>query len=221
MGEIDKTTQGNPEEATPSGKGETTPNETPQTYTQEQVDKAVQSSLTKAGRDAKTLETQRTELTQQAEAIEATKTEIERTKQEQEAAFMESIKNNPDAVDWATMKKGLSEKEKALKAQEATFAKKQAEYDGKIKAAEEAQKEINIFSVASAKKVDSMRLKTLSDKFGITDKEKLEELADEIIASVGTTNPTIEPDPGTTKGGSSMPSTAKGKIKAGWEERQK
>ena len=200
MDETSATTQDTPSKDSSAGEGGTTSQETPQTYTKQQMDKAVSDALSQAGRDAKALETQRNELTQQAEAIETTKQEIEKYRQDQDAAFMEAVKNNPDAVNWAEKNKELQAKEKELKKQLADFNKTKLEYDAQIKAAQETQKEINIFSVASEKKVDPQRLKTLSDKFGITDKDKLAELADEIASKGGTSTQDVHIDSGMTKG---------------------
>lgn len=205
MSEQDETkdTMQDGSDKTPSaGEDGTTSKEAePQTYTKDQVDKAINDALSKAGRDVKALETQRNELTQLAETINATKAEIEKARQEQEVAFMENIKSNPDAVDWVTEKKKLEDWKKTLAKQEADFNKKTLEYDAQIKSAQEAQKEINIFSVASEKKIDPQRLKTLSDKFGITDKDKLAELADEIASGQSQPGQNVHVDSGITTGG--------------------
>jgi len=85
-----------------------------------------------------------------------------------------------------------------LAQERAQLERDKAEHAAEIQAAREAQKEIIVWQVASAKGIDPMRLKTLSDKFSIEGKEKLEELADEIGS--GKTDPQIEVDTGMTTG---------------------
>ena len=195
MAEIDPT-KGTPEKATPEGKEETTP--TVQTYNQDQLDKAIHAALTKAGRDAKSLETWKKTLEQEAEGINATKAEVAEWKQSQETALLEAIKKNPDAVDWLQKKKELETERKAHNQEKATLAKEKAEWAETIKATKETQREVLIWKVAQAKGVDPMKLKTLSVKFNIEGEEQLEELAEEITSKVEA--PKIKTDSGLTSG---------------------
>lgn len=193
MGEINKTTQGTPseKEAPPSGKEETTPKETPQTYTEDQVDKAVQAALTKAGRVAKTLEQRETDIKAHEDAVTAKQEALD-------AAELERVKEDPDALAAYKDKKARKKEKDELAQERAQLERDKAEHAAEIQAARDAQKEIIIWQVASAKSVDPMRLKTLSDKFSIEGKEKLEELADEIGS--GKTDKQIDVDSGMTTG---------------------
>lgn len=193
MGEIEKTTQGTPsaKEAPPSGKEKTTPKETPQTYTEDQVDKTVQAALTKAGRVAKTLEQREIDIKAHEDAVTAKQEALD-------AAELERVKEDPDALAAYKDKKARKKERDDLAQERAQLERDKAEHAAEIQAAREAQKEITIWQVASAKNIDPMRLKTLSDKFSIEGKEKLEELADEIGS--GKTDKQIDVDSGMTTG---------------------
>ena len=187
MDETTKTTQDvSPAKGTPSGgKPGTTSEETPQTYTEEQTQKMVSDALSKAGRAAKSLEQRETDIKTREDAIRA-------KEETQEAAELEKLKEDPDAL-------AAYKDKKVIKQERAQLERDKAEHAAEIQSAREAQKEITIWQVASAKNIDPMRLKTLSDKFSIEGKEKLEELADEIGS--GKTDKQIDVDSGMTTGG--------------------
>jgi hypothetical protein len=187
MDETKKTTQDiSPDKETSSGgKTGTTSKEEPQTYTQEQAQKMVNDALSQAGRDAKTLEQKANDIKTREEAIRA-KEEAE------EAAKIEALKNDPDKL-------AEYQERQSVKKEREQLERDKAEHAAEIQAARETQKEVTIWQVASAKSIDPVRLKKLSEKFGIEGKEKLEELADEIGS--GKTNQQIEVDSGVTTGG--------------------
>jgi len=175
MGEVDPT-KGTPEKATPDGKGQATPKENPQ----EQIDKAVQAALTKAGRDAKALETK-------AADLEAREQRIKEHERLRDQAELEAAKSDPVKLTAYQLKKDreLLEKEKA-------------EHQAEITAAKETQREVLVWQVASDKGVDPMRLKNLSTEFNLQGKEQLEKLAAEIASK---TEPSkIKTDSGVTSG---------------------
>jgi len=187
MDETKKPTQDiSPDKETSSGgKPGTTSKEEPQTYTQEQAQKMVNDALSQAGRDAKTLEQKANDIKTREEAIRA-KEEAE------EAAKIEALKDNPDKL-------AEYQERQSVKKEREQLERDKAEHAAEIQAARETQKEVTIWQVASAKSIDPVRLKKLSEKFGIEGKEKLEELADEIGS--GKTNQQIEVDSGVTTGG--------------------
>ena len=175
-----------PEKGTSSGgKTGSTSKETPQTYTEEQIRNMVSDALSEAGRDAQTLEKRETSIKAREDAIRA-------KEDTQEAAELEKLKEDPDAL-------AAYKDKKVIKQERAQLERDKAEHAAEIQAAREAQKEIIVWQVASAKSIDPMRLKTLSDKFSIEGKEKLEELADEIGS--GKTDKQIDVDSGMTTGG--------------------
>ena len=182
-----------PEKGTSSGgKTGTTSKETPQTYTEEQIRNMVSDALSKAGRDAQTLE-------QKEGALKAREDAITAKQEALDVAELERVKEDPDALAAYKDKKARKKERDELTQERTQLERDKAEHAAEIQAARDAQKEIIIWQVASAKSVDPMRLKTLSDKFSIEGKEKLEELADEIGS--GKTDKQIDVDSGMTTGG--------------------
>jgi len=187
MDETKKPTQDvSPAKETPSGgKPGTTSKEEPLTYTQEQAQKMVNDALSQAGRDAKSLE-------QKANDIKAREEAIRAKEEAEEAAKIEALKDDPDKL-------AEYQERQSVKKEREQLERDKAEHAAEIQAARETQKEVTIWQVASDKSIDPVRLKKLSEKFGIEGKEKLEELADEIGS--GKTNQQIEVDSGVTTGG--------------------
>ena len=174
----------------PTGEGGTTP--TPEVYTKAQLEEAIQKDRIQRGRDTKTLE-------QRDSAIKAREEAIKAKEEAQESAELEKVKEDPDALAAYKDKKARKKERDELAEERAQLERDKAEHAAEIQAAREAQKEITIWQVASAKNIDPMRLKALSDKFSIEGKEKLEELADEIGS--GKTDKQIDVDSGMTTGG--------------------
>jgi len=173
----------------PTGEGGTTP--TPEVYTKAQLEEAIQKDRIQRGRDTKTLE-------QRDSAIKAREEAIKAKEEAQESAELEKVKEDPDALAAYKDKKARKKERDELAEERAQLERDKAEHAAEIQAAREAQKEITIWQVASAKNIDPMRLKALSDKFSIEGKEKLEELADEIGS--GKTDKQIDVDSGMTAG---------------------
>ena len=200
------------ENSLPKGKASegsegTTPK--PEVYTKAQLDEAIQKDRIQRGRDAKTLE-------QRVNDIKAREGAIAKWQADRDAAELAEAQKDPDKLAAYQQKQADRQRRTSLDEREAAIAKREAEHEAEITAAREAQKEIVIWQIASAKNIDPMRLKTLSEKLSIEGKERLEVLADEIGS--GKTDKQISVDSGVTTGGKALPDTAKGKIKAGWEE---
>jgi len=184
MDETNVTTQdSSPEKETPPGGSEgTTPQAEAKTYTEEEYQKALQADRIQRGRDAKSFELKEKSLTEKEEAINRRQAELDEQEKQREDAEFEAIRNNPEAVDWYNKNKALKEERKALQKERENVEREKAEHTAELEAAREAQREINIWQVATAKGIDPMRLKTLSEKFNVEGKEKLGELADEIAS---------------------------------------
>lgn len=198
MAEINTTKQGAPstQKASPDGNGETTPKVEAKTYTQEDIDKAVHAAVSQAGRDAKSLQVREQNLTKREEAFN-------QKEAEKEAAELAEAQKDPNKLAVYNAKKAERERTKSLDEREADLARREAEHEAEITAAKEAQKEITIWQVASAKNVDPMRLKDLSEKYNVEGKEKLEELAADIASGKPPDEPpdkTKTPDPLVTSG---------------------
>ena len=186
-----------PGQASKGDEGNTSETE-PQTYTKEQIDgivaKAKSDALATAGRTATALE--KREATVKARE-DANKAEQER----RDAAELAEAEKDPDKLAAYQSRQTERQRAKSLDEREANIARSEAEHGAEITAAKEAQKEITIWEVASAKSIDPMRLKTLSEKFNVEGKEKLEEMAEEIASKKGETDKGITVDSGLTKGG--------------------
>jgi len=204
--EIKETKGDSPQEdgkAPPSGD-ETTPKKEAKTHTDKEKDKAVQVALIKAGRDAKSFE--------QREAAVKAREDANRAEQERrDAAELAEAQGDPDKLavyqSKQTEKQRVKSLDARLDAREADLNKREADHEAEIQAAREAQKEINVWQVASAKNIDPVRLKDLSEKFNVEGKEKLEELAEEIASGKPKTEPTeaLTPDSAVTSGGQGEP----------------
>jgi hypothetical protein len=195
MDETTKTKQDNSSgKETPSaGKPGTTSKDTePQTFTEDQATKMVSDALAKAGRDAKTL-------TDREAAVKAQEDANKAEQERKDAAELAKVQGDPDKLAAYQAKKAEADRAKDLTEGEANLARDKADHEAELTASRETQKEITIFEIASAKSIDPVRLKNLSEKFNVEGKEKLEELAGE-IASGKETDPDFNPDSGLTKG---------------------
>lgn len=194
MDKIKETQKNSPQSGKASeGSEETTPKADAKTYNQEELDKAIQKDRIARGRDAKSIELKEKSLTEREEALK--KKEAER-----EADELEEAKKDPDKLAEYNAKKADRERSKSLDEREADLARSKAEHEAEIAAAKESQKEVTIWQVASAKNIEPMRLKNLSEKFNVEGKEKLEDLADEIASGTAETTER-KVDSGVTSGG--------------------
>ena len=183
-----------PGQASKGSEGNT-PEKEAKTYNQDEVNKAVSDALAKAGRTDKNLTGRET-------AIKAREDAIKAEQERRDAAELAEVQKDPDKLAEYQSKQVERQRTKKQDERDAAQDKREAEYDGKIQAAEEAQKEITIWQVASAKNIDPVRLKTLSEKFNVEGKEKLEALADEIASGTAESpEKKLKVDSGVTSGG--------------------
>ena len=194
-----------------SGKTRGTSEKEPETFTKEQmadiVKKAESDALSKAGRTATTLDKRETtgklaeeRMAQERKDRDLAEQEDARDDKETLSAVLERQKHRDTKSKLATAeaeRDTLSEEVKATKTQTQEFERTQ-------KAAEIAVKY-------------GVDFNTLV-KFATTP-EAMEELAQTL--KKGEVKEPIISDSGKTAGGDTMPDSAKGKIKAGWEERYK
>lgn len=201
MDETKRTDQDiSPEKETPPGGSEGTTPEEAKTYTEEEYQKALQADRIQRGRDAKSLELKEKSLTDKEAAVNKRQADLDEQEKQRDDAEFKAIKDNPEAVDWYNKNKTLKEERKGLQKEKEDLAKEKAEHAALIEAAKESQKEINIWQVASAKGIDPMRLKALSEKFNVEGKEKLEELAGEITSGKTETDESRKTDSLLTSG---------------------
>lgn len=132
------------------------------TYTESDVQKAVSDALSKAGRDAKSLEGREQSLKEREEAIRAKEAETE-TKE------LEEAKSDPQKLQTYQAKKARKEQQQDIEAQKAQVKKERAElerdkveHEAELKAARETQREIAIWKIAEKYSVDPVMLKDLN-----------------------------------------------------------
>jgi len=147
----------------------------PQTYSQEQLTKAISDALAKAGRDDKSLSARDA-------AVKAREDALAEQDRQRDAAELAEAQKDPGQLAVYQKKQADKQRGKSLDDREAEINRSKAENEAEITAARERDKEITIISVASAKGIDPVRLKTLSEQFNVEGKEKLEELAAEITS---------------------------------------
>jgi len=217
MDEI-KDTQGTPSKSSgkaSTGSEETTPEADAKTYTEEEYQKALQADRIKRGRDDKTLTGRET-------AVKAREDANKAEQEKRDAAELAEAQKDPDKLAVYQSKQAERQRTKSLNERETDLARREAEHEAEIQAAKEAQKEIVIWQVASAKGIDPVRLKALSEKFNIEGKENLEELAGE-IASGKPKEPTKKTDSLLTSGnkGSQEGKTARQIYAEGFRDKKK
>ena len=181
MDETNQTKDSLQEGKAPEGKEGTTPKVEAKTYSEEEkneeVKKAVQNALIKAGRDNKTLELKGQVLTEREEAVKTAEAEV--------AELQEQLKN-PDAVDWAKKNKELQEAQKNLRKEKAELTKKQAEFDSQIKVVQEETRDKAIWGIAAKFTNEPAEMADLFvslSKLNIEDMGQLEELARTITSA--------------------------------------
>ena len=119
MDEIKETNQDSPEKDTPGGSEETTPKEI-KTFTEEDVQKLIQTDRVARGREAKSLETREAAIKAQEQANKEASVELERQRLETQRKELESVADDPDAkkallrqYDFEKRERELNEREKA------------------------------------------------------------------------------------------------------------
>ena len=173
--------KGTPPAMGQSSKGETqgTSGNQPQTYTETEVTKRISDELAKAGRDAKSLETQKVSLKKLAESLEADKMQIAKWQAGREEEELEAAKDSPEALT-------LLQRKQALRKKEAEFAEKQsaldaakAEHEIELQDARDVKREITIWQIAGDD-IDPAKLKDACDKLNAQTEEQIKALADSI-----------------------------------------
>ena len=185
-----------PGQASKGGEGNTSDTEA-RTYTEEEKRNAISNALAKAGRIATAIEKREATVKAREDAIKA-------EQEKRDAAELAEAQNDPDKLAVYQSKQAERQRTKKQDERDAAQDKREAEHEAEINAAREAQKEIVVWQVASAKGIDPERLKNLAEKFNLEGKEQIEELAEEIASGKpDATKKKITPDSLVTSGGKS------------------
>lgn len=203
MDEIKETQKDSPQVGkAPESSEETTPKVEAKTYTEEDVKKAIQSALTKAGRDAKKLTDWEAGLKSQQQEIDATKAEIVKLQEQIDEAEVESARGDPAKLRELQAKKSyksllgdLENKKREMARERAILDRDKVEHEATIEAARETQREIDIWKLAEKYSLDAQMLKDLNLSI---------EQTEAVAKRLGEKPKTITPDSGVTSGNKTM-----------------
>ena len=212
MDEIKETQKNSPQSPGKASEGseETTPKADAKTYTEKDVEKAVQVALTKAGRDDKTLTDKEATLNAQQESINARQAEIDDAERQRDAAELAAAKGDPELLkvyqDKQVQKRevaGITAQKADLKKEREALDRSKAEHEAENKAARETQLEIEIWKIAEAEGVDPVELKDTMKDLNLTTVEQAKSVAKRLNKKPedGTTEKKKAPDSLVTSGG--------------------
>jgi len=153
-------------------------------YTQEDVDKLLQSDRIKRGRDDKTLGDRKAELDAREDSVKARLARIEEWERQQDAAELVEAQKDPAKMRAYQAKQAerkqvqsLSEREANLKKREADLSRREAETEAKVTAAEEATLGLTIYEIAARHDLNPEDLKAGVKKLNLKTVEQAESLA--------------------------------------------
>jgi len=210
MGEIDKTTQDSlPQGQTSGGTGETTPKETPKTYTEQEAQKLVSDALAAKGRDAKTLSDKEASLNALQADIDAAKAEIVEFERQKDQAELEEARRDPAKMvdyqqkrNYRKLLQDLDSQKADLRRQQDEFNRQKGDHDQQIQQANQTMMEVKVWQIAGKYGVDADRLK----KLNLPTIEAVEAVAKELSPvqrppeSTEAKEPEFTPDSGVTSG---------------------
>jgi hypothetical protein len=139
----------------------------PKAYTQEEVDGLIATRHSKLD---STIAGQGKTIAQLQAQLNANATAMKKWQEEQEAAEVESIKDNPDLMDIHKTRKQLREEKAQLEADRLTHAEE-------LQQAQEVRKEIDCFEIASEYQCDASKLKDLCDIAKVSGRTDIERVA--------------------------------------------
>src|SRR4030042_1213660 len=168
MDETKKGGQGDNTSEVPGGS--TSKESEPQTFTQEQVTKAVSDALAKAGRTDKSLK-------EKQDRLDADKKAFDAERESWLVSESELNKDDPDSLDVIAQKKIWRKKNSELIAREKEMQERQTTIDEAEQAQAETKSEITIWQIAQAKQVDASELKEKVLKLEIKTEEAITEVA--------------------------------------------
>ncbi len=202
----------------PSADDKGTSEKEPETLTEEdRTKKAVSDALSAAGRDAKAMEIRESAVKEALTKAEKLQTDIKKTADEKVEtdyrAALDRAGDDPLAKSKVELDHSLKTVRAKLADTQSDLGKRNEELTDARKVAAESTKERNAREIASKYAV-SLELLALTDG----SVESMEALAKQIS---GKEIKTLKPDESKTTGIVTIPESAKGKMKAGWDELHK
>ena len=208
MDEIKNPQDASQVEDTSGGDKESTSQKPVETFTKSQMEKATSDALAAAGRTAKTFE-------KREEAVTKAEERMAKLVREKDEAELKAAKDDPDLLSAIGERQRNRERKSELDKREQELGKIKDEVEDIKKEVELTTQERNAREIATRLNVDAESL----IKFTDGSKEKMEELA-KSLSKKGDIQP-LKVDSSKTIGGEGMPDSAKGKIRAGWDELHK
>ncbi len=198
-----------------SAEQKETSNTEPETLTEEdRTKKAVSDALSVAGRDAQAMDARESkvkDILSKAEKLQADiKADADKRAEQKYQDDLDKAGEDPVARSKVELNRDLRNARAELSDTKSELSKEKEVSTEARKVAAESTKERNAREIASKYEVDSVTL-LLTDG----SKEAMEALAKRISGKV---IPTLKPDSSRISGGGTMPDSAKGKIRAGWDE---
>ena len=145
--------------------------EEPKLIPETEVEKLVSDRLAQVGRDAKSVEAQKSDIERREQAL----TDWQRQKDEDE---QKAIKDNPELLDVFHQKKALRDREATFKKERLTFEKEKLEHQIEIEGARKMQLEIDVFDIAKEYEGgDAAKLKSVCETFDAKTKEQIRKVA--------------------------------------------
>ncbi len=201
----------------PSADDKGTSNGDPETFTKESETKAVSDALSAAGRDAKAMEIREGAVKEALTKAEKLQTDIKKAADEKVEtdyrAALDRAGDDPLAKSKVELDHSLKTARAELADTKSDLGKRNEELTDARKVAAESTKERNAREIASKYEV-SLELLALTDG----SVEAMEALAKQIS---GKEIKPLKPDESKTTGVGTIPESAKGKMKAGWDELHK
>jgi hypothetical protein len=165
-----------------------TPKAETKTYTQEDVNRAIEKAkndaLAAAGRDAKTLAQRQADLDARDAGIKAQQAEIDDIKRQRDAAELEEARRDPSKLTAYQARKAkeqeqqsLQAEKEALKKDRAAFERDKAEHTAAIQAAQEMQLEIDVWEIGAEFGINPVTLKDTMKDLNLTTAEQAKALA--------------------------------------------
>ncbi len=173
----------------------------PKTYTEEQYKKAISDTLSKAGREKKTVETEletvKSQLSNQQKLIDG----FEAEKSKLQAQIDELSQDDPDKKRLIKKLNEVDEKEKTLKADRDVLEAEKATHSENIKLAKDTLREVSIWQIAGEfDGGNPEKLKELVEKLNVSDDEQIRVIATTLWAKKEEKEP-FKPFSGVTSGG--------------------
>jgi len=171
-------------EKAPEGSEGNTPKEPTKTYTEDEVQKALQADRIKAGRTAKDFENREATLKAHQQEIDDTKAEISKIQEQIDQAELEAAKGDPDKLkelqakkSYKTLMADLDAEKKKLQKDRADLDRDKAEHASAIESAQKAKLEMKIFELAVEHDLNPQDIKDAMTELNLTTVGQAEAIA--------------------------------------------